>query len=278
MSKFKVYKTTNTLTGDFYIGAHSGEKPNYLGSGPELKSAIKALGGEHFSKEIIAEFDTPEEAYALETELITEALKSTTNCYNLKPSTGGGLKQSTGKATVKDTNGTISQIDMKDQEIIQGNLVSINKGTVVVKDKDGRTFRTSSDDPRLKTGELVSYHKNKVVVRNKNGKNFFTDKHDDRLKTGELEYAGSATFIKPGQHLNQATEFKVGDKWMYNPVTMIGERVPKNEIENKLKLGWLFGRGGPSKKWIHNPITGETKRLPLSEIDFWIAKGWTYGR
>jgi group I intron endonuclease len=48
-----IYKTTNLINGNFYIGQDSKNDPTYLGSGTLLKRAIKKHGQENFKKEII---------------------------------------------------------------------------------------------------------------------------------------------------------------------------------------------------------------------------------
>lgn len=85
-----VYKTTNNITGKVYIGAHSSKILNdeYLGSGKALKDAIKKYGKENFSRSILEFFETREEAFKRESDLVTEDfIKEDTN-YNMCP---GGL-------------------------------------------------------------------------------------------------------------------------------------------------------------------------------------------
>lgn len=48
-----IYKTTNLLNGNFYIGQDSKNDPMYLGSGILLNRAIEKHGRENFKKEII---------------------------------------------------------------------------------------------------------------------------------------------------------------------------------------------------------------------------------
>ena len=73
MSKYKVYRTTNLLTGEVYIGATSKDTETYYGSGPDIKNSIKALGAEHFTREILSTHDTPGLSFFL---LINIALPS----------------------------------------------------------------------------------------------------------------------------------------------------------------------------------------------------------
>ncbi len=48
-----IYKTTNLINGNFYVGQDSKNDPTYLGSGILLNRAIEKYGQENFKKEII---------------------------------------------------------------------------------------------------------------------------------------------------------------------------------------------------------------------------------
>lgn len=48
-----IYKTTNLINGKQYVGKDKNNNPNYIGSGSDLKLAIKKYGKENFKKEII---------------------------------------------------------------------------------------------------------------------------------------------------------------------------------------------------------------------------------
>jgi group I intron endonuclease len=50
-----IYITTNLVNGKKYIGRDSHNNPNYYGSGPAIKNAIKKYGKQNFKKEIIEE-------------------------------------------------------------------------------------------------------------------------------------------------------------------------------------------------------------------------------
>lgn len=90
MNIYIVYKTTNKVNNKFYIGVHNNTKPNYLGSGPVLNSAIKKYGTSNFVRETLYEFNTKEMAYQKEKELISEELINSPNCYNVKQGGLGG--------------------------------------------------------------------------------------------------------------------------------------------------------------------------------------------
>jgi group I intron endonuclease len=90
--KFTVYRTTNLIDGKFYIGVHqtSNQDDHYLGSGKWIRRAIKKYGAENFVKEVLYSFDSKEEAYTKEKQLVTEEVLNSGSCYNLKIGGEGG--------------------------------------------------------------------------------------------------------------------------------------------------------------------------------------------
>lgn len=91
--EYIIYKTTNTLNGKYYIGAHNGTKRSYKGSGVALQRAMKEHGRENFVREVLERFDTEEEMYAREAELVNEALVKDRNSYNIATGGKGGPGQ-----------------------------------------------------------------------------------------------------------------------------------------------------------------------------------------
>lgn len=89
---YTVYKVTNKLTGEFYIGVHKTNDPHdsYLGSGKVIRAQVALHGPENFTKEILEIFGLRREAYALEAELVAPLL-GTPGCLNLHPGGHGGF-------------------------------------------------------------------------------------------------------------------------------------------------------------------------------------------
>lgn len=82
---YTLYRVTNKLNGRYYIGVHKTDNPNdrYLGSGRLIRKAVKRYGRDSFTKEILFTFNTAEDAYAKEAEIVNKQIIEDSNCYNL---------------------------------------------------------------------------------------------------------------------------------------------------------------------------------------------------
>lgn len=86
-----VYVTTNKINGRKYLGKCVHKKPSYLGSGIALKNAVRLYGKNSFSKEIIREVETLEEAADIERSLsIKWNVVDDPLWYNMKTGGDGG--------------------------------------------------------------------------------------------------------------------------------------------------------------------------------------------
>lgn len=89
-----VYEITNTINGKKYIGKHSTFDLNdgYLGSGLAIQRAVAKYGKEAFEKIILRSFDTSEEAFTYEKEIITKEIVESDLYYNMSfGGIGGGI-------------------------------------------------------------------------------------------------------------------------------------------------------------------------------------------
>ena len=88
-----IYKTTNLLSGRYYVGMHSTDDLNdgYLGSGTLLRRSINKHGKDNHSIEILEFLNSREELAARERELISLEEIAKKECMNLKVGGNGGL-------------------------------------------------------------------------------------------------------------------------------------------------------------------------------------------
>lgn len=84
-----VYKIVNIINNKFYIGVHKTDYINdsYMGSGTIIKKAICKYGLLNFIKEVLFIFESMDEAYKKEYDLL-ENIWQNNNCYNVMP---GGI-------------------------------------------------------------------------------------------------------------------------------------------------------------------------------------------
>ena len=108
MSVAHLYKITNKLTDEYYIGKHNGldqKKSNgqlYWGSGDRIRNQVKKHGADNFTYEILV-ISTPEYIYELEEKMVTlNLIESDNKCLNLM---GGGYGA---KYTSEETKKKIS--------------------------------------------------------------------------------------------------------------------------------------------------------------------------
>ena len=90
-----------------------------MGSGIRLKLAYKKYGIENFTKEILKYFDSIQDAYKYEEEVVSEQLVNANECYNLCKG-GIGSLGITGLVTVKDNNGNTLSVSINDERYLSG--------------------------------------------------------------------------------------------------------------------------------------------------------------
>lgn len=100
------YKITNNINNHFYYGVHNTDDldDGYMGSGKRLHLAYKKYGIENFTKEILKFFDSSDEAFEYEAEIVNEELIKNDDCYNIQMG-GKTFNQNKGFVTVRDENG-----------------------------------------------------------------------------------------------------------------------------------------------------------------------------
>jgi hypothetical protein len=81
-----IYKTTNLLSGKYYIGMHSTDDLNdgYMGSGKRLRYSINKYGKKNHKVEYLEFFGTREELAAREKEIVSLNEIAKEKCMNLR--------------------------------------------------------------------------------------------------------------------------------------------------------------------------------------------------
>lgn len=105
--KFHVlYKTTNLLNNQYYIGIHSTNNLNdgYLGSGKRLKYSIRKYGTENFELEILEQFNSRKNLIQREIDIVNDDLLKDDMCINLKLGGSGGFSKESWKLGAKKMN------------------------------------------------------------------------------------------------------------------------------------------------------------------------------
>jgi hypothetical protein len=91
-----IYKTTNILSGRYYIGMHSTDdlEDGYLGSGNRLRMSVRKHGKENFKREILEFCENRDELKKRESEIVNLDELAKKECMNLKVGGEGGWSES----------------------------------------------------------------------------------------------------------------------------------------------------------------------------------------
>ena len=227
---YTIYKITNQINGKFYIGSHKTKDldDNYMGSGKYLKHAQEKYGIENFKKEILFIFDTAEEMYAKEAEIVNEEFLSEENTYNLKRGGFGGW----------DFNNTNDGQKLREHSYSKWSKAG-NEGFLKRYEND-ELFQTEIKDrlEKIRILALESY-----LEKYPNG-SFAGKKHNSQTILKMKESAkGKHNGIKNSQY---------GTMWITNG--SISKKISKNDI---LPDGWKKGR-------IQKTIAGGEDSNPLA--------------
>lgn len=226
---YLVYQITNLVNQKIYIGIHGTDdlEDGYMGSGSRLQRAIKKHGIKNFQKNILFEYDNPDEMIAKERELVDRKFIARKDVYNIKLGGEGWLTFDS--IVVKDNDGNRFRVHKTDDRWLNGELKGIQfgnryelseeyKGLILAIDSDKNVYRIKSDDFRLTSGELISFWLGRK------------HKEESKKKIGEAN-----SILQKGERNSQ-----FGTCWIHNEVE--SKKIKKEELDSFLSKGWIKGR------------------------------------
>ena len=223
-----VYVCTHKQTGHFYIGSRCANKTPSTDDLPVYRTSSKLVRPrfEEFDWVIVAEFFDPDQAYAVEQEMIHDnwgdPLILNRNCRHrpgLPVIRNGGVASAETRAKISasqkgkpkprtpahDAAWRASHAKrrgkpgktkgMKQSLEARQKYSAAMKGTIRVLDREGNAIRVSVDDPRLISGDLVPWSKGTVVCFDSNLNKIRVRNTDPRIETGELRTANSMPVV-----------------------------------------------------------------------------------
>ena len=214
---FYFYKITNLINKKFYYGVHSTNNLNddYMGSGKLFKRAVGKYGKENFVKEVLFIFDTAEEMFAKEKEIVNKLFIESNNTYNIME--GGRGSFSHINEYGKNLYGQNGDMNHGGKNLINGNKLKsflLEHGLLD------------------KWKENVSYALKEKWKRD--GFHWTGRKHKDesKKKIGEkLKLAQSG-----------AKNSQYGTCWVYHSETNKNLKIKKEELQKYLTNGYVKGR------------------------------------
>jgi hypothetical protein len=203
---YTVYKTTNLINGKIYIGLHVTEDLNddYLGSGSQIRAAIKKYGKENFKREYIKICENSSEMYNLEAEIVNEDFVKRPNTYNMK--TGG-----TGSWYHINSNP-----EEKRKSSSRGGINTARRDTNPFKDPNWQREFNSMKNP-----EIV-----KAIGAKANSPEAIAKKKETWKRTGRGKGEKNSQF---------------GTCWVFHS-EQGNKKISKDELEKFLSLGYSKGR------------------------------------
>jgi hypothetical protein len=206
-----IYKTTNLLSGRYYIGMHSTNnlEDGYLGSGTRLSRAIKKHGKTNFNREILEFCESRDELKKREEEVVTLSEIAKKECMNLV--VGGS-----GSFYIINENG----LNNKANQCKKGGEAHGNR---LKNDSDYREIH------RLRVSNLAkNTHKDgKIVIPDWTGK---IHSNETKVKMSK---------IKSGTGVGE-TNSQYGTCWITKDNN--NKKIKKDDLPNWENEGWVKGR------------------------------------
>ena len=243
-----IYKITNLVNDKIYIGAHSTNDidDNYMGSGHALRNAQKKYGIENFTKEILHVFDSSDEMYHKEAEIVTESFCDRKDNYNVRVGGIGGWNHYLGTEQHKksSSNGGKSSAKILKEFI-----------------KEQKANNTEWWQNRLK--KIIETNQKNTERGVLNGwKNYTDEERETRRQNLSQMQQGS-------------NNCQYGRYWISHPETKEVKRINSDE---SIPEGWVRGKKGhvPKRIWVNNGITEHY--IFVEKLEQHLQTNYTVGR
>ena len=210
-----IYKTTNKLTNQYYIGMHSTHNLNddYIGSGKKLWYSINKYGRDNHIFEILEYLSDRNSLKNREKEIVNYDLLKDNMCLNLNlGGTGGWYCANSNSDLQKEKN----KKALKKLKWLEEN------------DKEWLELKLK----RLSISQKNSYLNGRIpITPNWNGRKHKEDSKEKMKNTHLLN-----------NHQKGEKNSQYGTCWIHNINMKENKRINKNDIENWLSIGWIKGR------------------------------------
>jgi hypothetical protein len=238
-----VYQTTNKINNMIYVGAHSTDMltDGYLGSGHRLTLAIEKYGINSFERVILHTFNTPEEMFTKEAEIVNKDFLKRPDVYNIVEGGFGGYNK--GTTGLKHLHHSVS-----------GKRCAVHPNTIPNMLQEGWAL-----------GRNMSSTTDTIWI--------YKDAEKKMIYPTDL-----SIYVKEGWQKGLPKSPTHGKVWIYHPKLNEYSLCEESELSIKLSTGWIKKKWAPVKKgaaWVNNGI--DNLRIPKNEIDSYISKGWKKG-
>lgn len=247
---FIIYKITNNINGKIYVGMHSTQDINdtYMGSGTNIKAAIKKYGIENFKREILQHCSSYEEMMSAEQLIVNEEFIKRKDTYNLII---GGLSYGSfgisrteeireamkNKVPVRDKFGNKFKVDVTDDRYLSNELIHTSKGTKRTEEQRAKIAnkafgRKCSDETKQKISVAISGENN----------HFYGRHHTEETKKILREKAIKRKMVAfSDTHKKKLSENKKGKIWITSPCLSILKQVTIFNLNEYIEQGWIKG-------------------------------------
>jgi len=213
---FLVYKTTNKIKGEYYIGVHVTDdlEDGYLGSGKRLIYSLSKYGRDAFEREILATFNDPDEMFQKEAELVNEETLKDPLCLNLKVGGHGGwlLKD---KSALYTAESQAIRSPYGKKEWREKNAEKIREWTAKGLSSARQKLYEMKKSGYKPVGMLGKHH---------------TEEHKNHMSQ-------VMSVAQAGERNSQ-----YGKCWIYSTTERQSKRVMKEDVQGWLDKGWSLGR------------------------------------